>query len=123
MKICIPTTENSGTASRVYGHFGSAPFFIIYDTEKELIDVVNNSDSVHEHGQCNPLSSFREKKIDIMVTGGIGFRALERLNAGGVKAYKTVNETTVADVVESFKNNRLKEITVDQTCGGHHGCH
>ena len=32
MKICIPTETNSGKEAMVYGHFGSAPFFTIFDT-------------------------------------------------------------------------------------------
>ena len=33
MKICIPTNTDSGTESTISGHFGSAPFFMIVDTE------------------------------------------------------------------------------------------
>jgi hypothetical protein len=36
MKICIPTETNEGKSAAVYGHFGSAPYFTIIDTEKRL---------------------------------------------------------------------------------------
>ena len=32
MKVCFPTETLQGLDSRVYGHFGSAPGFVIVDT-------------------------------------------------------------------------------------------
>jgi len=34
MKICMPVSEAKGMDSVIYGHFGSAPFFAVYDTDK-----------------------------------------------------------------------------------------
>ena len=36
MKICIPVETSSGMKSLVYGHFGSAPYFAIYDMETTM---------------------------------------------------------------------------------------
>ena len=33
MKVCFPTQTNEGLAAAVYGHFGSAPFFTLCDTQ------------------------------------------------------------------------------------------
>ncbi len=33
MKICFPVNSENGLDSIVFNHFGSAPFFIIFDTE------------------------------------------------------------------------------------------
>ena len=122
MRICIPAQNNKGLDSTVYGHFGSAPFFIIYDTGDESIDVIDNMDTPNAHGNCNPLASFEKNPIDIMVTGGIGAGALQKLNDVGVKAYRTDAERIVAEVVTSFENNKLTEILPGEGCG-HHGCH
>ncbi|MCK5569510.1 MAG: NifB/NifX family molybdenum-iron cluster-binding protein, partial [Spirochaetes bacterium] len=97
MRICIPAQNSKGLDSIVYGHFGSAPYFIIYDTGDKSIDVINNEDNPHAHGSCNPLISFENKPIDIMVTGGIGTRALQKLNDVGVRAYKPDTARDVAD--------------------------
>jgi len=123
MRICIPTENNDGLQSIVYGHFGSAPYFIIYDTESKSIEVINNRDTHHEHGQCNPLSSFDRTPVDMLVTGGIGMRALEKLNAGGIRAYRTTTEKTVSEVISRQAENRLVEITPDDACSHHRGCH
>ena len=48
MKICIPTETNQGNTAQVYGHFGSAPYFTIYDTEAKSLEVVDNAVSSEE---------------------------------------------------------------------------
>ncbi len=123
MRICIPAENNNGLNSDMCAHFGSAPYFIIYDTENKSLDSINNLDDTHEHGQCNPLASFINKPIDVMITGGIGARALQKLNAGGVKAFKIESDRTIDDVIKSFESNLLKEITLDNACSQHQHQH
>jgi predicted Fe-Mo cluster-binding NifX family protein len=122
MRLCIPTQNDKGLDSAVYGYFGSAPYFIIYETCNKSIDVINNLENSHAHGNCNPLKSFEKNPIDIMITGGIGTRALQKLNAVGVRAYRTDAARVVADVIASFENNNLTEILPGESCG-HHNCH
>ena len=52
MKICIPTQTNDGKTVEVYAHFGSAPFFTIYDIENGVVEVIDNSNQHHAHGMC-----------------------------------------------------------------------
>jgi predicted Fe-Mo cluster-binding NifX family protein len=40
MRICFPTENLQGLDSTVYGHFGSAPGFIIVDTGSEGIEEI-----------------------------------------------------------------------------------
>ena len=53
MKICFPTTNLQGLESQVYGHFGSAPGFVIVDTETRTVEEINNHDLHHAHGCAN----------------------------------------------------------------------
>lgn len=123
MKIGIPVASASEMNSQVYGHFGSAPYFIIYDTETFDLLTINNSDKVHEHGQCNPLASFIENPIDVLITGGIGRGALMKLNMAGIKAFRVEENMTVQKLVEKFTENKLDEITPESSCSHSHGCH
>jgi len=34
MKVCFPVQKDNGIDSTVYGHFGSAPAFVIVDTDE-----------------------------------------------------------------------------------------
>ena len=49
MKVCFPVVEVNGIASEVYGHFGSAPAFIIVETQNNNVTVINNKDQQHAH--------------------------------------------------------------------------
>jgi predicted Fe-Mo cluster-binding NifX family protein len=42
MKVGFAIQGNDGIASKVYDHFGSAPAFIIVDTEAKDVLTVNN---------------------------------------------------------------------------------
>lgn len=121
MRICIPTETKDGKKAQVYGHFGSAPYFTIYDTEKESIEIIDNSNQHHSHGMCHPMGSLTGKDINVVVCGGMGSRAVQKLNEGGVKAYRVVGGT-VEDIASQFSKGGLEEITVENACA-QHGCH
>ena len=121
MRICIPTETNDGKSAQVYGHFGSAPYFTIYDTDKNAVEIIDNSNQHHEHGMCQPMGSLIGKKIDAVVCGGMGGRAVQKLNEGGIKTYRAV-AGTVKDIVGQFTKGGLEEITAQNACA-QHGCH
>jgi len=121
MKICIPATENEGLKAKINAHFGSAPYFLIYDTQEDTFEIINNSDSHHMHGMCHPLKALDNKGIDAVVCGGMGARAVQKLNEGGIRAYRAAAET-VADIVVRYKEKKLEEITVETACVDH-SCH
>ena len=49
MKVGFAVQGNDGVESRVYDHFGSAPAFIIVDTDGKDVLTVNNQDLHHVH--------------------------------------------------------------------------
>ena len=121
MKVCFPVHKDEGVNSTVYDHFGSAPEFIVVNTELQSTITVDNKDLDHVHGACNPVMAVGGHSIDAVVVGGIGAGALSRLNADGIKVYKSISET-VKENLELLKDDRLPELTIKHTCGGHQGC-
>ena len=121
MKICIPTETNSGKEAMVYGHFGSAPFFTIYDTENNSVEIISNANQHHAHGMCQPMAAIGGKGVNAVVTGGAGAGAVQKLNQGGIKVYRAISGT-VADIVAQFISGKLEEISV-QNSGMQHDCH
>jgi len=71
MKVCIPIQESKGLESIAYDHFGSAPFFLIYDLETEEVKVIQNEDLHHAHGMCQPLKALAGETVDVILVGGI----------------------------------------------------
>ncbi|PIS46996.1 MAG: diguanylate cyclase [Elusimicrobia bacterium CG08_land_8_20_14_0_20_51_18] len=120
MKICVPVEKNEGLKSAVYGHFGSAPAFAVYDTESGETEFLDNANDHHEHGQCNPVGAIKGKGINAVAVGGIGLRALQLLNSQGIKVYRA-SQPELGKLIEDIKNDSLKEMTAENSCR-EHGC-
>jgi predicted Fe-Mo cluster-binding NifX family protein len=118
MKVCFPISENQGLESQVYGHFGSAPGFVVVDMETSELTVINNNDKIHEHGACNPVAGLGGHQVDAIVVGGIGGGALNALNHSGIRAFQA-HEGTIAENMALFRTNGLPEYMPGHTCGGH----
>jgi len=119
MKVCFAVEKDDGVESLVYGHFGSAPAFIVVDTEAAHAAVtVNNRDLNHVHGACNPIQAIGGLKPDAVVVGGIGAGAINRLNAEGVRVYRAAAET-VKQNLALLKESKLPELSVQNACAGH----
>ncbi|MGL5232449.1 MAG: NifB/NifX family molybdenum-iron cluster-binding protein [Fusobacteriaceae bacterium] len=120
MRVCIPVEENRGENSIAYNHFGSAPFFLIYDLENSEMKVINNGDLNHAHGMCQPLKALGGEQIDVILVGGIGGGALVKLNNQGIKVYEVSNGTVLQNI-ELLKNKQLREFLLSNSCN-QHGC-
>ncbi len=118
MKIAFPSQDDRGTDSAVFGHFGSAPFFVIVETEDGTAETIPNQDLDHGQGNCQPLKALGGASVDAVVVGGIGAGALRGLLAEGIQVYRGV-EGTVKENTQLIKAGRLPEFTFDQTCAGH----
>jgi predicted Fe-Mo cluster-binding NifX family protein len=121
MKVCFPVAEVNGIESEVYGHFGSAPTFVIVETDTSEITTVNNKDQEHAHGACNPLKKLNNQHVDALVVAGIGMGALNVLNQSGIKVFQA-QAPTVRENIDLLKKSSLPEFTSQNTCAGHgHG--
>jgi predicted Fe-Mo cluster-binding NifX family protein len=121
MKICMPVLDNNGSDSIVYGHFGSAPFFALFDTETNKVTVVKNGLGEHEHGQCMPVDAIRKTGASAVLCKGMGMRAANLLNTAGITPYM-VEAEMVSDAIARFKGNDVTLFDASNACQ-HHGCH
>lgn len=121
MRLCIPTRTQDGKKAEVFEHFGSAPWFTLYDTEKDEIEIIQNTDQHHAHGMCHPLGALDGKSVDAVVCGGMGARAVQKLNAGGIRVYRAT-PGTVAEMSAQYAAGKLEELTVQNACA-QHGSH
>lgn len=122
MKLCFAVLKDDGVESTVYGHFGTAPTFVVVDTENNAISRIVNSDTNHIHGACNPMKAIGGAVIDAVIVGGIGAGALTGLNARGIKVFRAVGNT-IRDNLALFHESSLPELTMIHTCAGHaDGC-
>jgi predicted Fe-Mo cluster-binding NifX family protein len=122
MKICMPVLDVNGLDSVVFGHFGSAPFFAIYDTEKQDISFVSNNESEHEHGQCMPVAALKSLNAEAVLCKGMGLRAANLLLEAGIKPY-LVNAESVSGAIACYKAQDVKILDASSACQHHDGCH
>jgi predicted Fe-Mo cluster-binding NifX family protein len=120
MKVCFAVEKDEGIDSAVYGHFGSAPVFVMVDVDTGSVGTVNNRDLNHVHGACNPIQAIGGQSVDAVVVGGIGAGAISGLNARGIRVYRSAAET-VRQNIDLLKEGRLPLLTLQHACGGHSG--
>lgn len=118
MKVCFPTENLQGLDSEVYGHFGSAPGFVIVDTETTDLEEIQNGDQHHTHGMCQPMLALGGRKVEGVVVGGIGMGALTKLQTQGVRVYRAL-QGSVRDNLDMIRKGKLPEMTPEHTCAGH----
>ena len=118
MKLCIPVAENQLQNSIVYGHFGSAPLFLLVDSETLAVEPLVNHDEHHVHGACNPLKALAGRAVDAVIVGGIGAGAVRGLRQAGIAVYRSPAQTVTAAVAQ-FNASELPELDVQHACGGH----
>jgi predicted Fe-Mo cluster-binding NifX family protein len=122
VNVCIPVMKDDGLASRVSGHFGSAPAFLIVDTASRQCRIVVNTNAHHVHGACQPLGALAGHSVDAFVVAGIGGGALAKIASRGLPIYRAT-APTVGELVDALAANRLPAFAVDDACtrGHHHG--
>lgn len=119
MNVCVPINQDEGLNSPVCGHFGSAPAFLLTDTESGSCEIISNNNSHHAHGMCQPLQALAGAAPDAVIVGGIGMGALLKLNAAGIRVFLAA-ASTVAENLTALREGRLAEARPETACG-HHG--
>jgi len=95
MKFCLPIEGDNGLHSPVAEHFGTAPLFIVIDTETRQHVVVPNADVDHVEGRCDPLRALGGIHVDVVITSTVGGGALQRLKAAGAVVYRAEGRTVM----------------------------
>jgi len=110
MKIAVTAESSNGLESMVAQHFGHAPFFILVDMENGEVtsvqDIANPFAEAHQPGQIPGF--IHEQKANVILSGGMGGRAIEFFEQFGVKA-ATGASGTVRQSLENYLGGKLKE--------------
>lgn len=120
MRICFPVETLQGLDSKVYEHFGSAPGFVIVDTDVNTVEEIDNGDMHHAHGMCQPLKALGGRPVDAIAVSGIGRGALTKLHALGIRVFRA-SVDSVGQNIRLFLEKTLPEFDARLTCAGHSG--
>jgi predicted Fe-Mo cluster-binding NifX family protein len=109
MRIAVSADNKNGLESVVSPHFGRCPYFVLVDLEgqevRELREVDNPYFGNHRPGQVPAL--INSLGADVMLTGGMGGRAIMFFQEFGIEgvtgAYGTVHQS-----VERYLGGHLR---------------
>ena len=108
MRIAISVETNDGLKSIVAHHFGRCPYFALVDlneTEVKNVQVIANPFYAgHQPGQVPGF--IHEQKADVMLSGGMGGRAIQFFQGYGINT-ATGATGTVQTAVDAYLNNQL----------------
>jgi predicted Fe-Mo cluster-binding NifX family protein len=109
MRIAVSAESKNGLESVVSPHFGRCPYFVLVDLEgqevKDLREVDNPYFGNHRPGQVPAL--INSLGADVMLTGGMGGRAIMFFQEFGIEGV-TGAHGTVLQSVERYLGGQLR---------------
>jgi predicted Fe-Mo cluster-binding NifX family protein len=108
MRIAVSVETNNELESVVAHHFGRCPFFAIIDLEGRDVKTVQVIDNPFYNGhQPGQVPGFiHEQKANVMLSGGMGGRAIEFFRQFGIEA-ATGADGTVRQSLERYLGGEL----------------
>ena len=109
MRVAVSADENRGLDSVVSPHFGRCPFYVLVDLdgqEARQVSVVENP-YYGKHAPGQVPAFINEQGVNVMLTGGMGGRAISFFQQYGIQAV-TGASGTVRHALEQYLGGRLQ---------------
>jgi predicted Fe-Mo cluster-binding NifX family protein len=110
LRIAV-TAQGKELSSEIDLRFGRAKFLLVVDTESGDFVVHDNQLNLNavQGAGIQTGQNIANLGVEAVITGNVGPNAFKTLNAAGVKIF-LAEKQTVAEAVESFKADNLKEV-------------
>jgi len=110
MKIAV-SSQGPELSSLVDPRFGRAAYFIIYDTGDKSYESLDNSRNVTaaQGAGIQAAQLVAQQAVDVVVSGNMGPKAFEVLEAAGIRMVSYENGT-VADAIELVDKDELQTL-------------
>jgi len=108
MKIAI-SSQGKDRESNVDPRFGRAKYFIIYDTETDSLDVIDNIQNLQaaQGAGIQSAQNVANHKVEMVISGNLGPKAFTTLNAAGIKI-ALWSQGTVGDAIALANDGKLQ---------------
>jgi predicted Fe-Mo cluster-binding NifX family protein len=121
MRIAVSSENNQGLDSIVSPHFGRCPFFILVDLGEDEVSTVQAVENPffgqHQPGQVPGF--IQSQGVDVMLTGGMGRRAIGFFQQFNIKPV-TGAQGTVAFALKQYQAGALQEAAPCAESEEHH---
>ena len=123
MRIAISADTNNGLESVVAHHFGRCPYFILVDVEDGEVQAVQsvNNPFVNGHQPGQVPAFIQEQKAQVMLSGGMGGRAIQFFNVSGIKAATGASGTVRQSLERYFGGALVDASPCDESVAHGHG--
>jgi predicted Fe-Mo cluster-binding NifX family protein len=108
MKACI-TATGTGLESEVDPRFGRAAHLLLVDLETRALREIEQATGASHGAGVQAAQAVVRARAEAVVTGRIGPRAFEVLDAAGIPVYLTT-APTVTEAIRQLAGNRLERI-------------
>lgn len=115
MKIAFPIIDNNGLDSRIDEHFGTAPNFLIVDTDTLTFKMQKNQKLLEDAVKCKTSVFEKKEKIDAVITKCMGDGSQRSLSKENIQIFQAVKET-VNENLALLKKNELKPFHIFDIC-------
>jgi predicted Fe-Mo cluster-binding NifX family protein len=111
MRIAISADDNNGLDSVVSPHFGRCPHYILAEVEGQEVKAVQTVDNPYygQHAPGQVPGFIHSQGVHVMLTGGMGRRAIIFFDQYGVEAV-TGASGTVRHALESYLGGQLRGV-------------
>jgi len=110
VRVVFASEEDNGLESKISYHFGRCPYYIFVDVRGEVVESVkveaNPFFNAHQPGMVPKFLA--EKRADVVISGGMGPRALQFFREMGIKPITGVSGK-VGDILKKYLKGELEE--------------
>lgn len=116
IRAIVPVTELKGMNSKVYGHFGRAPYFAILNIHKDKVNIedfyLNEFLDRKKHIGLHVVKVLVNYDLDMLFTGRIGEISFYLLKENFIDIYQVESDNlTLKQVIDLYQQNKLSRIT------------
>jgi cation diffusion facilitator family transporter len=115
LSAIIPVRDINGLDSKVHGHFGRAPYFIILNLDAHKVQIedfyYNEFLDEKKHIGLKVIKAVIKYKLDLVFTSNIGEISFYMLKDNFVDIYKIQEGLSVREVLQGYRAEQLEQIT------------
>jgi len=118
-RIAFSCETNQGLQSEMSGHFGRCPYYVIVDIDGQEIKKVQVIDNPYftNHVPGVVPQFISSQKVNVMIAGGMGPRAIDMFNGFGIDVATGVGGV-VENVLKAYLDGRVSGVS---PCSHDHG--
>ena len=107
MRLAISVEDNNGLDSAISHHFGRCPFFVLVDVDEDEIKEVQVIDNPYfaQHQPGMVPGYIKSQNADVMISGGMGRRAIAFFQEYGIDIATGATGTVKATIDNYLRGN------------------